>query len=109
MERAEISKFISEKFVKIRRAHNITARKLSRELGQSSQYINQIESGNKLPSLEGLFSFCEYFNMPLSVFFDEKQTYPVQYERLNKYLNKLSEDDIKAITYIARGMAENKK
>ena len=34
-------KFISNRFAVIRNAHNISARKLSIEMGQSTEYINQ--------------------------------------------------------------------
>ena len=37
--------FIKERYARIRLAHNISARRLSMELGQSSEYINQIETG----------------------------------------------------------------
>ena len=55
--------FIKERYAKIRLAHNISARKLSLELGQSTEYINQIENGKNMPSVEGLMNFCNYFNI----------------------------------------------
>lgn len=36
--------FIKDRYAKIRIANNLSARKLSIELGQSTEYINQIES-----------------------------------------------------------------
>ena len=63
--------FIKERYAKIRLAHNISARKLSLELGQSTEYINQIENGKNMPSVEGLMNFCNYFNISMGEFFEE--------------------------------------
>ena len=75
-------KFISNRFAVIRNAHNISARKLSIEMGQSTEYINQIENGRKMPSMEGLFNFCDYFKITIGEFFDSTQIYPVQYKEI---------------------------
>lgn len=82
-------KFIAERYARIRLAHNISARKLSLELGQSSEYINQIETGKSMPSVEGLINFCEYFNIGIGEFFDQTAEYPVQYKSIISELNKM--------------------
>lgn len=81
--------FIKDRYAKIRIAHNISARKLSLELGQSTEYINQIENGRTLPSMEGLFNFCDYFNLSIGEFFEEKINFPVEYDAIIKELNKM--------------------
>lgn len=81
--------FIKDRYAAIRLAHNISGRRLSLELGQSTEYINQIENGKTLPSLEGLLNFCDYFHMPLSEFFADGFRYPVEYEKIIKELNKM--------------------
>ena len=99
-------KFISNRFAVIRNAHNISARKLSIEMGQSTEYINQIENGRKMPSMEGLFNFCDYFKITIGEFFDSTQIYPVQYKEIIENLNKLDNEELahisKNIEYIAR-------
>ncbi len=82
-------KFVQIRYARIRNAHKISARKLSLELGQSTEYINQIESGNALPSLEGLFNFCDYFNMSLGEFFEDRFNFPVEYANIIAELNKM--------------------
>ncbi len=89
--------FIKERYANIRNAHNISARKLSIELGQSSEYINQIETGKNMPSIEGLINFCEYFNISLTEFFNESIMYPVQYQTLISELNKLDALELEQI------------
>lgn len=99
-------KFISNRFAVIRNNSNISARKLSLDMGQSSEYINQIENGHKMPSLEGLFNFCDYFGISMGEFFDESQTYPMEYKSIIETLNKLDKEQLehvqKNIEYIAK-------
>lgn len=105
----EFRKFISFRFATIRNAHKISARKLSLDMGQGSEYINQIENGRKMPSIEGLFNFCDYFKIPLSEFFDTTQTYPIQYKTLINELNKLDMDELEHITKTVRLINRSKK
>lgn len=81
--------FINARYSTIRNAHNISARKLSLELGQSSEYINQIENGKCLPSIEGLLNFCDYFNISIAEFFNEEFKYPIEYRGIIAELNKM--------------------
>lgn len=90
-------KFVQTRYATIRLAHNISARKLSLELGQSSEYVNQIENGKNMPSLEGLFNFCDYFGITLGEFFQEDYAYPVEYKKIIAELNKLDSLELKQI------------
>lgn len=89
--------FIKERYAKIRLAHNISARKLSLELGQSTEYINQIETGKNMPSLEGLFNFCDYFNLSIGEFFEDKIKFPVEYKNIIEELDKMDVLEINQI------------
>ncbi len=89
--------FIKERYAAIRLAHNISGRRLSLELGQSTEYINQIENGKSLPSLEGLFNFCEYFHISLAEFFEEDFRYPVQYKKIIHELNQMDTMEIEQV------------
>ncbi len=82
-------KFVQQRIARIRNAHKISARRLSVELGQSTEYINQIENGKSLPSLEGLFNFCDYFGISLGEFFEDKFNFPVEYANIIEELNKM--------------------
>lgn len=90
-------KFVQNRYATIRLAHNVSARKLSLELGQSTEYINQIENGKNMPSLEGLFNFCDYFGLTLGEFFEQDYAYPVEYKKLIQELNKLDALELKQI------------
>lgn len=101
--------FIKTRYAHIRASHNISARKLSQELGQSTEYINQIENGKSLPSIEGLFNFCEYFNISLGEFFNEEFKYPIEYKEIITELNKLDSLEIKQIYDLIKLISSSKK
>ena len=96
--------FIQNRYASIRMAHQISARKLSLELGQSSEYINQIENGKSMPSIENLLNFCDYFGITPSEFFDETLKYPIQYKNIINELNQLSPDDCELIFCLLKSM-----
>lgn len=99
--------FIQLRYAKIRNANGISARKLSLELGQSSEYINQIENGKNLPSMESFLNFCEYFNITPMEFFDDSIDYPIETKRISKELNKLTSEELELILMLIKAL--NKK
>lgn len=103
-----IRKFIQNRIANIRNANNISARKLSLELGQSSEYINQIENGKNIPSIEGLINFCEYFKISIGEFFEQEFEYPIQYKDIIKNLNKLDAIELEKVGDIIRLIADKK-
>lgn len=98
-------KFIKDRFRYLIDLTNKSDSKLSKEMGQSSQYLNQIVNGYKLPSLDGLYSFCETCNISLKDFFDTDKKYPKEYEKLIPYLNKLSPEELGEVTAIIKRIA----
>ena len=108
-EKQSFQKMITKRIYDIRSSKNISARKCSELMGVSSQYINQIETGGKMPSLEGLKKFCDVMNISLSDFFDTRTEYPGEQLVLLKYCNKLSTDEIEDVINIVKRLANNKK
>lgn len=100
--------FIKDRYAKIRIAHNLSARKLSIELGQSTEYINQIESGNNLPSMESFLNFCDYFKITPAEFFDGRIEFPVECKGIIEELNKMDSIAINQI-YDLLKLINNKK
>lgn len=101
--------FIKLRYARIRLAHDISARKLSLELGQSSEYINQIENGKSMPSVEGLLNFCEYFNITLGEFFEENFEYPTEYKKIIDELNKMDSLAVNQIYELLKLINSNKQ
>lgn len=90
--------FIKNRISKIRSSKNVSARSLSLELGMSSEYINQIENGRLNPSLDFILNFCEYFKLTIGEFFDEDNSFPIEYKSLINQLNKLTKEELAHIT-----------
>ncbi|MCM1061785.1 MAG: helix-turn-helix domain-containing protein [Ruminococcus sp.] len=63
--------FFSERVSGLRVSRNVklSSRKLSQELNQCESYINKIETGRALPSMEMFFKICEYFDITPAEFF----------------------------------------
>lgn len=100
--------FIRQRVANLRLAKGISARALSMELGQSENYINHIENGRSEPSIEGLRNICDYFEISMADFFDDKTTYPLQYRKLIEELNKLDSIELDKILEFVK-MITNKK
>lgn len=89
--------FIKERIRYYRIKNNYTARNLSLELGMSSEYINQVETGRLNPSLDFLISFCDFFKIKLSDFFNEEEKYPDENKKILNELNSLSHENINLV------------
>lgn len=100
--------FIKERIRYYRLQSNKSARNLSLELGMSSEYINQIETGRLTPSLDFLLIFCEYLNISLSEFFNEEFKYPIEFKNIITKLNMLSKDNIELISKLIDTLSEKK-
>ena len=53
-----------------RKQRKLTSKELSNKLGLSPGFVSQIETGQKIPSLETLEQFCIALDVSLSAFFD---------------------------------------
>ena len=100
--------FVGKRISSLRLAKGISARKLSLELGQSENYINHIENGQGNPSLEVLEYICDYFEISMADFFDDKTRYPLQYRSLIEELNKLDSLELEKILEFVKMITSKK-
>ena len=70
---------------------------MSLSIGQATNYINNIENGKTMPSVQGLFYICEYLKIPLSDFFDEGNQYPALLKQVVEKLKPLNDKALDAI------------
>ncbi len=97
-------KFISERIAKLRTAKKVSARDMSLSIGQNENYINHIENGKSMPSMQVFFYICEYFGITPKDFFDEGTSNPTLMNALMKDLNALDEKQIINIHEIIKGL-----
>ena len=84
--------FIGTRIAQLRLQKGVSAREMSLSLGQNEAYINQIENGRVLPSMQGFFYICDYLNITPHQFFDEENKAPGQLESLVDKLKMLDPD-----------------
>lgn len=72
-ERKHIFRTAKNRFLQqaaiFRNQRGISAREMSLSLGQNVNYINLIENGKRVPSMEGFFFICEFFGVTPEMFF----------------------------------------
>ena len=100
MEREEFIK----RLVELRMKKGVSARDMSLSIGQCVNYINSIESGKSLPSLNGLFYICEYFGITPAEFFDIKTQKPVKLKELVKSASGLNSEQLEHLISIIKDL-----
>ena len=90
----------------IRSRHNISARRLSLELGHNKNYIYSIESGNNFPTMEGFLDICKHLHIEPDQFFrDASEQFFFSY--FIEVLEKLDEIQLQHLFQLAEDLANN--
>lgn len=97
-------KYLSERIAKLRTIKNVSARDMSLSIGQNENYINHIENGKSMPSMQVFFYICEYFSITPKEFFDDGTINPALIQSLIIDLNTLDEKQITNIHEIIKGL-----
>lgn len=99
-----MEEFFRQRLAQLRIQKGVSARDMSLTLGQSESYINKIENGKALPSMQVFFYICEYFGISPKDFFDPENRSPAAVEALTNDLKSLTDSQIASITDIVRGL-----
>lgn len=94
MEREEFT----ARLVKLRMNKGVSARDMSLSLGQSENYINEIENGKAYPSMQAFFYICDYFNITPQEFFDTDRPDPSGSNLLVQRIRGLAPDKLRIIS-----------
>ena len=89
--------YIKRKIAKLRTNENISARELSLRLGQSTGYINTIENGQSMPSMNMFLYICEYFKISPKDFFDENYEHPSLINNIITECKRLDKEELEAV------------
>lgn len=98
--------FFADRIAGLRASKNkLSSRKLSQELNQCESYINKIETGRSLPSIEVFFKICEYFDItPAEFFIDDAD--PKLKDELNQLYSAMDKDSRTLLMQLARKLAK---
>ena len=82
---------------------------MSLAIGQNVNYINRIERNYNLPSLQGLFYICEYFDITPQEFFDnESNSNPIVLQEAIRELAALDNDNLLIVISLAKALQGKK-
>ena len=96
--------FFQNRVKALRKEKGISAREMSLRLGQSENYVNHIENGKIMPSMNGFFMICGFFGITPEEFFAEGKEYPVKFRELEEILKGLTAEQTNLLIEIARNM-----
>ncbi|HJC25703.1 MAG TPA: helix-turn-helix domain-containing protein, partial [Candidatus Eisenbergiella merdavium] len=80
----------------------VSARDMSLSLGQANNYINTIENGKSLPSMQSFFNICEFFDISPQEFFDEGSHHPFRLRALVEEANRLDDHTLECFLEIMK-------
>ena len=92
----------TKRLVELRQKKGVSARDMSRTLGQSTGYISNIEKGLNYPSMAVFFSICEYFGISPKDFFDTGMDDPAKYKELQSAASGLQGEQMDQLIAIAK-------
>lgn len=98
--------FLRARLSQLRISKRVSARDMSLSLGQSESYINKIENGKALPSMEVFFYICDYFGMTPQDFFSTEMGSMVNIRELIQQMALLNEEAISALRIIINEMTK---
>ncbi len=99
-------KEFSLRLARLREKKGVSARDMSLSIGQNAGYINNIESGKSMPSLNGLYYICEYLGITPSEFFDTQNNDPVIISDIIRDLKTLSPEQLESVAGIIKALAK---
>lgn len=99
-------KFISERIAALRMQKNVSAREMSLALGQNESYINRIENGHTLPSMQCFFYICEYLDVTPQEFFDIHNSNPQALKSAYSYLLSLDTTQLDVIISFSKNIKD---
>ncbi len=98
-----IKEIIAERVATLRIDKGVSAREMSLSLGMAENYINNLENGRAVPSIEVFGYICEYLEVSYSDFFNEDKSNPVLQNKLLKATTGLQNTQIENLAEIAYG------
>ena len=86
--------FIRERITELRMTKGISEATMSKEMGHSRNYIQNITNGRSLPSMSEFLYICEFLGVTPSAFFDERTDNPALLQKAIDEIRSLPERDV---------------
>ncbi|MFI3255676.1 MAG: helix-turn-helix transcriptional regulator [Eubacteriales bacterium] len=95
-------KFVSERIGMLRSLKNVSAREMSFALGKSPNYINNIENGVIVPSLEVLEEICDFLEITVMEFFQVENNNPMRVKEMITDIMSLDQEQIEIVHSVVK-------
>lgn len=106
-----LEEYFPKRLSELRISKGVSARDMSLSLGYSESYINKIENGKALPSMQVFFYICEFLEISPRDFFPEDNLIPNQKNKIEetyKNLELLDGQDFNSISNIVKSLVAKK-
>ena len=104
----EIEEF-AERLSTLRQEKGVSARDMSRSIGQNENYINNIEKKKAFPSMTSFFYICEFLKITPAAFFEVQNPNPYRIQQSVSDLMKLKSDQLEHIAFIVKEIVNKKQ
>lgn len=104
----EIEEF-AERLSTLRQEKGVSARDMSRSIGQNENYINNIENKKAFPSMTSFFYICEFLKITPAAFFEVQNPNPYRIQQIVSDLMKLNLDQLEHIAFIVKEIVNKKQ
>ncbi|WP_409967223.1 helix-turn-helix transcriptional regulator [Bengtsoniella intestinalis] len=89
---------------KLRQERNVSARDMSISLGQSHNFIHNIEVGRNFPTMLNFFYICEFMGISPKDFFDYGKSHSARVVATMEQLEALSDEQFDSIASVIEHM-----
>ena len=104
----EIEEF-AERLSTLRQEKGVSARDMSRSIGQNENYINNIENKKAFPSMTSFFYISEFLKITPAAFFEVQNPNPYRIQQIVSDLMKLNSDQLEHIAFIVKEIVNKKQ
>lgn len=93
----------------LRQQKDVTARDMSMLIGQSHNFINNIELGKNFPTMLNFFYICEFLGISPQEFFNYKNSNSVKMTKVIINLEKLNPQEFDNIACVINDLCKDKE
>ena len=97
-------KEFQDRLAELRLQKDVSARELSQSIGQSENYICNIENHHNLPSMSVFFYICDYLRITPQEFFDLESHDPNRLTEIIEKLKRLNPEQLALVSKLVDQM-----
>ena len=97
-------KEFQERLAELRLQKDVSAREMSQSIGQSENYICNIENHHNLPSMSVFFYICDYLKVSPQEFFDLESHAPDRLSEITAKLKRLNPEQLALVSKLVDQM-----